>query len=54
MAAWKYFTEAFLFHLYVSKDQAQEQYGCQVWFCFDFWQTEEWLFTLVTRLFRLQ
>ena len=41
--AWKYFTEVFLFLLYVRKDQAQEQSGCELWFRKE---AEEWLFTL--------
>ena len=32
VAAWKYFTEAFLFFLYVRKDQVQEQSSCKLWF----------------------
>ena len=30
--AWKYFTEAFLFLLYVTKYQVQEQSGRKLWF----------------------
>ena len=32
MAAWKYFTEAFLFLLYIRKSQVQEQSGCKLRF----------------------
>ena len=32
VVVWKFFTEAFLFLLYVRKDQAQEKSGCKLWF----------------------
>ena len=32
VVAWKFFTEAFLFLLYVRKDQVQEQSGRKLWF----------------------
>ena len=32
VGAWKYFTEALLFLLYVRKDQLQERSGCKLWF----------------------
>ena len=35
LVAWKCFTEAFLFLLYIRKDQVQKQSGCKLWFRFD-------------------
>ena len=35
VVAWKSFTEAFLFLLYVRKDQVHEQSGYKLWFCFN-------------------